>query len=963
MTSFANSVTRELGFNITRDLEPQVQMILEIMPNISEETALDALIAASEDVTEALDYLMTKADQATQRPPSPPYSNFPTLGGSCDKSYAALAKMSLLDKKVAEVRANRSLHLQRLAKAKADAAKASSSSSGSKGASKGSKAKTVTPAAKTVVAKTVVAGKGKGKSTSGMSKTVFAAPPGAPKPSTAKTVVAREGAKSSLRSPRKATADESAWGGGATETVDIPAERVKEMRKEESLKREKKTRDKPAEKKTTRQQEREPEVPVVAAQQTSQKEEAKPATHATKGKKGGRAAKKSGSKQQKPQAAASPCSAEVETSSPQAAKVHEEGLHAAAPKAAKQVVEPAAEVREAAKPAPPTSPVPSQKEKVPERCPFEEQEPPVPTFPEPQMNVPGIEHFKAEARKDTPPTRAEKDLMKLRKKLKEVEKIGQMLRNGEKVDRLQLPKIEKKDELEREYNDTLALVEQGVVADAEKLQKEYEAEEQKRVAKEKKELEKKVARLTKERAERVAQLKKDFEKKQEEERLRREQEEKERKEREEAERLRKIEEEKERQKRLEEERIRAEAVQQRYNYTNYAQQDNRGYSQQQMQQQRQDTAQNEWARQQNTSNTQQQYGQQQSSYGQQGQESYNYSKPQAPTQAAGLGGIQQQAPAAYGAGGEFDRKDETLVCSEEKPRPRVSSSEVKTLSDVRDFARLNDLVDNLQALDELCSTESGASEFGGWAELTEQVGDDVSTKAPSQRAEVEAEDTAALVRLALKGELHPELEEELQTAPAPPGFAPKTGGSPAEGFFGSGPSAFSETQIAQDDFRIRQMNRWKDEEKNGVQPDETQNNWGEWDSQGDWGYGRMSGGKGYGKGRKSGARVSGRMSKGYGKGRASHHGNGWQEASGNWNGAQNGWNGDWSAMNQVQGNVVGTHGTQFNGYNAFNVQPQIAQPPIAQPQIVQPQMALPQMQSPGYGPMIQGQNWAGFDYH
>ena len=51
------------------------------------------------------------------------------------------------------------------------------------------------------------------------------------------------------------------------------------------------------------------------------------------------------------------------------------------------------------------------------------------------------------AKHDRAPSRAEKDVMKLRKKLQEIEKIEGKLQRGEKVDNLQLPKIEKKGEV------------------------------------------------------------------------------------------------------------------------------------------------------------------------------------------------------------------------------------------------------------------------------------------------------------------------------------------------------------------------------------------------------------------------------------------------------------------------------------------------------------------------------------
>merc|ERR1712139_249146 len=102
----------------------------------------------------------------------------------------------------------------------------------------------------------------------------------------------------------------------------------------------------------------------------------------------------------------------------------DEGYHTAV-KASREVEVCKVEPTQQAKPVPVAAAV----EAVPEICPFENEEPPVPEFPEPKMNVPSVdwktlptreerwEHFKQEARKDVAPTRAEKDLMKLRKKL------------------------------------------------------------------------------------------------------------------------------------------------------------------------------------------------------------------------------------------------------------------------------------------------------------------------------------------------------------------------------------------------------------------------------------------------------------------------------------------------------------------------------------------------------------------
>ena len=59
-----------------------------------------------------------------------------------------------------------------------------------------------------------------------------------------------------------------------------------------------------------------------------------------------------------------------------------------------------------------------------------------PQEPEPKMAVPGFEHFILQARNEKgqrPPSRLDKDLMKMRKKFNEITKIEAKMDAGEKV--------------------------------------------------------------------------------------------------------------------------------------------------------------------------------------------------------------------------------------------------------------------------------------------------------------------------------------------------------------------------------------------------------------------------------------------------------------------------------------------------------------------------------------------------
>lgn len=52
------------------------------------------------------------------------------------------------------------------------------------------------------------------------------------------------------------------------------------------------------------------------------------------------------------------------------------------------------------------------------------------------MVIPGMEHFKERARKETKPNQAAKELLKIKKKLGDIYKIEEKLRLNQKVDPL-----------------------------------------------------------------------------------------------------------------------------------------------------------------------------------------------------------------------------------------------------------------------------------------------------------------------------------------------------------------------------------------------------------------------------------------------------------------------------------------------------------------------------------------------
>lgn len=56
-------------------------------------------------------------------------------------------------------------------------------------------------------------------------------------------------------------------------------------------------------------------------------------------------------------------------------------------------------------------------------------------------------HFLQVAKDSRAPTRTEKEVLKLKKKVADIEKIEKKLAAGEKIDSLQLPKLEKKNEV------------------------------------------------------------------------------------------------------------------------------------------------------------------------------------------------------------------------------------------------------------------------------------------------------------------------------------------------------------------------------------------------------------------------------------------------------------------------------------------------------------------------------------
>lgn len=63
-----------------------------------------------------------------------------------------------------------------------------------------------------------------------------------------------------------------------------------------------------------------------------------------------------------------------------------------------------------------------------------------------------MEFFRAQVREKRGATEKEKTLMKSKKKMGEIEKIQWKLDANEKVDKMQLPKLEKRDELQKEIS-------------------------------------------------------------------------------------------------------------------------------------------------------------------------------------------------------------------------------------------------------------------------------------------------------------------------------------------------------------------------------------------------------------------------------------------------------------------------------------------------------------------------------
>ncbi|CAD7925121.1 unnamed protein product [Amoebophrya sp. A120] len=104
---------------------------------------------------------------------------------------------------------------------------------------------------------------------------------------------------------------------------------------------------------------------------------------------------------------------------------------------------------------------------------------------DPQPVVPEFAYFLQQVQLDRAPSRAEKDLLKFKKKMREIETIEKKLETGEKVDQLQLPKLDKKGELMFELKKTEEIVNKCLRQDAEALREKHIEQEWARIEAEK----------------------------------------------------------------------------------------------------------------------------------------------------------------------------------------------------------------------------------------------------------------------------------------------------------------------------------------------------------------------------------------------------------------------------------------------------------------------------------------------
>ncbi|CAD7947987.1 unnamed protein product [Amoebophrya sp. A25] len=169
----------------------------------------------------------------------------------------------------------------------------------------------------------------------------------------------------------------------------------------------------------------------------------------------------------------------------------------------------------------PKSPVTQVKPVEPEPVVVEQPAPPEEEVFDPQPNVPEMSYFLNMVKRDRAPTTAEKHLLKLRKKMREIEMIEKKLASNEKVDALQLPKLEKKGDLTIELEGYETAVNKTLVEEAEALRKQHIEEEWTRIEAEKAER----RRIEEERreAERI-RIEEERKRKEEEERQRHEEE-------------------------------------------------------------------------------------------------------------------------------------------------------------------------------------------------------------------------------------------------------------------------------------------------------------------------------------------------------------------------------------------------------------------------------------------------------